>query len=300
VRPLDEKGATALKIIIDGNNIAMRNHFKLPNMKSSKGTHTGAIYGFLSTVLMLKHKFQPSEIVVAWDGGRAAWRKELYPEYKGNRERKESLNVFFDQLKIIREICKSLNVKTYWNFGCEADDLIALEIIKNRSENFQTIVYSSDEDFAQLVNEQTFLVSPATNEKNDVLGKLECNAKEFLYSKCIAGDSSDNIKGLAGIGHITALKTVKRIKPKSIECLNSNEAHRIYAGSGKRWWQVGTSTYHNIIFRNYKMMCLEFGVLQLPSDLSEPVVGKFNPAVLDLHFQDLDFSKYSSKIDDFK
>ncbi len=264
-------------LIIDGNNIAMRNHFKLINLRNSKGKATGAIHGFLSTLLNLSEQHKPTSIVIAWDGGRAAWRRELYPDYKANRTGRDSEDsqAFFAQAADLRKICDHLDISTYHELGHEADDLIAYHTI-NSNDSSSVVIYSNDEDFVQLSSPSTKIFNPSTDRETSVLkSEYKCSALDYLFSKSIAGDSSDNIKGISGVGIKTALKVVRRIGPLSIHDLGSDRAIATYKASGKRWQDVTKDVFNNVILRNYHMMSLSYALTRLEKTPA-PIVGNYD------------------------
>lgn len=283
-------------LLIDGNNIAMRNHFKLPYLKNSHGTLTGAIHGFLSTLLVVNRDIRPDKIVIAWDGGRSAWRKELYPEYKADRESTAITSTFRAQSDILRIICRSLNVTTLFHEGVEGDDMIADEVAKLR--NNTAVIYSSDEDFLQLCDAGVRVLSPSGDKFISPEEKLGCAGWEHILAKSYAGDSSDNIKGLAGIGKKTALDMVRKAKLMSFSDFGKPYAMAQYANGGKRWRDITMADITDIVLRNYRMMSFDYAIKQLPKDI-KPVVGKFDSKLLASHFNELELKRHSSNIAEF-
>jgi DNA polymerase I len=290
-------------IIIDGNNIAMRNFHKLPELKNNSGEPTGAIYGFFNTLLLLDNKFKPDEFVICWDGGRAAWRRELYPEYKANRVRSETADLFYPQLEAIRRMCGMLNnVQTLHVIGYEADDLIAARVFALK-ENYQNIkIYSSDEDFVQLVDFGVSVINPKNDEPTEVLKKYDCSARYYLYAKCMAGDSSDNIFGFRGVGIPTALKFVKSINPSSIHGLSSDDVFAKAAKAGKAISQLNRETFSSIVMRNYNMMSLEYAASIADNEkiLQNLTTGNFQEDALLEEFSRYNLTRHKERIQQFK
>lgn len=290
-------------IIIDGNNIAMRNFHKLPELRNSAGESTGAIYGFFNTLLLLDNKFKPDEFIVCWDGGRAAWRKDLYPEYKANRVRSESADLFYPQLEVIRRICDMLNnVQTLHVIGYEADDLIAARVFALKEGYNNIKIYSSDEDFVQLVDFGVAVINPKNDEPTEVLKKYDCSARHYLYAKCMAGDSSDNILGFRGVGIPTALKFIKKINPASIHNLSSENVFKKAAKSGKVIGQLTRETFSSIVMRNYNMMSLEYAASIADNEkiLASLRVGAFQEEALLEEFSRYNMTRHKERIQQFK
>jgi 5'-3' exonuclease len=290
-------------IIIDGNNIAMRNFHKLPELRNKVGEPTGAIYGFFNTLLLLDNKFKPDEFIICWDGGRAAWRRELYPEYKANRVRSETADLFYPQLEAIRRMCGLLNnVQTLHVIGYEADDLIAARVFALK-ENYQNIkIYSSDEDFVQLVDFGVSVINPKNDEPTEVLKKYDCSARLYLYAKCMAGDSSDNIFGFRGVGIPTALKFIKGINPSSIHGLSSEEVFSKAAKAGKAISQLTRETFSSIVMRNYNMMSLEYAasIAENEKILQNLTAGNFQEDALLEEFSRYNLIRHKERIQQFK
>lgn len=290
-------------IIIDGNNIAMRNFHKLPELRNKSGEPTGAIYGFFNTLLLLDNKFKPDEFLVCWDGGRAAWRKELYPEYKANRVRGETANLFYPQLEVIRRICDLLNnVNTLHVIGYEADDLIAARVFALKESYNNIKIYSSDEDFVQLVDFGVSVINPKNDEPNELLKKYDCSARQYLYAKCMAGDSSDNIFGFRGVGIPTALKFIKKINPSSIHGLSSENVFKKAAKYGKVISQLNRETFSSIVMRNYNMMSLEYAASIADNEkiLASLRAGSFQEDALLEEFSRYNLTRHKERIQQFK
>ena len=282
-------------LLIDGNNVAMRNHFKLPYLKNSRGTLTGAIHGFLSTLLVVNRDIRPDKIVIAWDGGRSAWRKELYPEYKADRESTAITSTFRAQSDVLRIICRSLNVTTLFHEGVEGDDMIADEVAKLR--NSTAVIYSSDEDFLQLCDAGVRVLSPSGDKFISPEEKLGCSGREHILAKCLSGDSSDNISGLKGIGKKTALAMVRKLGACTYEDL-VRRAPSMVNGNGKRWDSFKAEDVQELVTRNFMMMSFDYATKQLPKGI-KPVVGKFDSKLLASHFNELELKRHSSNIAEF-
>jgi 5'-3' exonuclease len=213
-------------LLVDGEWNLKRNFLKRQDL-FSKGEHCGGSFGFLDSLRSITDKVMPDRVVVFWDGVMSGkFRKDIYPMYKGNRENKswDEESYYFTAEELTEEeerkystIKQKIKVKNYLEELCirqvevefvEADDLLAL-YVKNKNKDEQIVIYSSDKDFLQLIDEDVVLVRPSdgktitTKNFKEVMGYTHENA---LFVKCLEGDVSDNITGVKGIG-LTKLKT---------------------------------------------------------------------------------------------
>jgi DNA polymerase-1 len=218
------------ELLIDGEWNLKRNFMKRQDL-FSKGEHCGGSYGFLDSLRSIVDKTMPDRVVVFWDGIMSGvFRKEIYPMYKGNRENKswDEESYYFTEEEIDEEkarkysrLKQKIKVKNYLEELCirqveveyvEADDLLGL-YVKNRSKDSQILIYSSDKDFHQLIDENVSVIRPSDGKLitiqnfKDVFGYTHKNA---LFFKCFEGDDSDNIDGVKGVG----LKNLKTYFPR--------------------------------------------------------------------------------------
>lgn len=189
-------------LIIDGNNLLFR-AYHVSALTDKKGRRVSGIFGTMKMFPILLEKFAADNVVVCWDQGRSKVRLRLYPEYKKKRDenrKPEELEQIEYQRRVCREIFDLLPVRQISVEGVEADDVIGYLCEKIRGEK---IVVSNDQDFFQLVKEGTKLFLPnrgtiVTHENVDrVLG---FPVKHYILWKSMVGDTSDNIKGIHGIG----------------------------------------------------------------------------------------------------
>lgn len=216
-------------LLIDGDNLLKRNFMKRQTM-FSKGEHCGGSFGFLDSLRSISEKVIPDRVVVLWDGVMSGkFRRDIYPSYKGKRDKSwEEESYYFTDEEIREEeerkysiLKQKIKVKNYLEELCvrqveveyiEADDLLGL-YIKNKREDEQIVIYSSDKDFLHLIDEKVCLVRPSdgkiitTENFKEVIGYTHKNA---LFFKCLEGDVSDNITGVKGVG----LKKLKTYMPR--------------------------------------------------------------------------------------
>jgi DNA polymerase I len=195
-------------LLIDAQNLFYRGYHV-----STKVNKEGArISGILNTLQMLPnilHKFKPTRVILAWDYGKCEARLKLYPEYKGHRRQgmsEEELENIKWQLKIAQRACKHLPVTQLSIPNIEADDTIGYLAGKLKGEK---IIISNDQDFLQLVDKDTSVFMPLKKKRitnKTIKSFLGFDPAYFIYWKSIMGDSSDNIKGVKGIGPKTFAK----------------------------------------------------------------------------------------------
>ena len=134
---------------------------------TSKGQDVSAIFGFLNTLLEIQKKHNPSHIAVAFDLSGSTFRHDIYPEYKANRD--ETPEAIKFSIPIIKDLLKSFNIPILEMKGFEADDIIGTIAKKASIESFRTFMVTPDKDYAQLVDDNTFMLKPARGGKEEDL-----------------------------------------------------------------------------------------------------------------------------------
>jgi len=217
-------------LLIDGNNTLHRAYWVANNigkpLVNSKGINTGSIFAFLKTIKSNADQFNADKIYIAWDkklGNKENFRKTLTEgTYKGNRNQERNKAVYGEADAIV-EVTTALGIKNIFPGNLEADDVISWlskEILGKK------IIVSVDNDFAQLVNADTSFYNPVKKLLVDVNNFVEhygLTPEEFVIYKCIAGDKSDNVQGIEGVGKIRGQKLAKQWvakDPKALELCN--------------------------------------------------------------------------------
>ena len=196
-------------ILVDGSGYIFRAFYALPPMSREDGTPVNAVFGFTSMLLKLSEDMEGENILVVFDAARTTFRNEIYKEYKANRsEPPEELVPQFDLIKKATTAIglKSLEVENY-----EADDIIATYVKIAKKENIETLVISSDKDLMQLIQDGVSLYDPMKNIKigpEAVLEKFGVSPDKVIDVQALAGDSSDNVPGVPGIGVKTASQLI--------------------------------------------------------------------------------------------
>lgn len=218
-------------MLIDGQNAAIRHYCANPTLNSS-GDPIGMIVGFLNGLRSLVGKFKPKLVIIAWDGEDGSKRRrKLFPEYKANRK-PPKLNRFYEesfdseenriwQMITLIKLLSHLPVIQVYVKTCEADDVISC-LCRGLFKEDKKIIVSSDKDFYQLINDDTTIYSLTKKELIDELSMINSFGilpRHFSMAKALAGDGSDCIPGIKGVG----FKTLKKKFPE----LSTNESFEL-------------------------------------------------------------------------
>ncbi|OSS41862.1 DNA polymerase I [Desulfurella amilsii] len=194
--------------LIDGNSFLYRFFYAIKNL-SSNDFPTSVIFGFSRLLLSLK---DASYILICFDSKEKTFRKEMFDDYKKQRPlMPQTLAV---QIEPTKEIIKAFGVKYLEIAGFEADDIIAT-LANQFNKNYDVIIVTQDKDLYQLVNDSIFIYDPVKNVTYDykkTVEKFEIEPAQISDFLALAGDSSDGIPGINGIGLKTAVKLLKDYK----------------------------------------------------------------------------------------
>lgn len=202
--------------IIDGKSVFYRGYYAMPNLTTKDGTPTGGVYGFCAMALELIKRLRPDYVCVAWDKPKTNIRRRLaiYPDYKAGR--KPAPPDFYTQIPILHEVLEAFNWPLYELDDYEADDIMHSMAIKAHNQGLETMLITSDLDALQSLDEHTHLYAlkkGLTNiERFDPKAfeeKYGIKVSQFLDSKALKGDGSDNIPGVPGIGEKTAAQLLQ-------------------------------------------------------------------------------------------
>ena len=193
--------------LFDGSAFLYRSFFALPSLTTSSGFPTGAIYGFLRSILAVLKTEKPNYMAIAFDLPAPTQRKLAYSEYKSQRPpTPDPLKV---QIPVIKELINLLGIKLLEMPGYEADDLIAYLTQKAKKEGFRVKIYSPDKDVLQLVEgSQVVVINPISEEvfdENKVIEKFGVLPQKLADYLALVGDKTDNIEGVKGVGPKTAI-----------------------------------------------------------------------------------------------
>ena len=191
--------------IIDGNSIFMRYFYAIPEKFNSDGIPVHGLLAFCRFILNFIRDYNPSSVLVVFDKCYNNFRKQISPEYKVNRTKLSDSAK--DQLNLSFEFCQKSGIPVEFHSEYEGDDLIGSFVHQNPSEEF--IIMSTDKDLCQLVQSNVYIFNPFTKtliDQDFVYTKYNVPARHFHLFLALTGDSSDNIKGIPGVGPKTAAK----------------------------------------------------------------------------------------------
>ncbi|MBD22304.1 MAG: DNA polymerase I [Alphaproteobacteria bacterium] len=193
-------------VLVDGSGYIFRAYYALPPMYRSDGLPVNAVFGFCNMLLKLVEDIQAEkggniEIAVIFDAARETFRNQIYSEYKANRsDPPDDLKPQFD---IIKKVPEHFNLKSIEYKGFEADDLIASYSKIAIEKNKKVTIVSSDKDLMQLIDKNILMFDPLKKKeigRESVFEKFGVYPEKVIDVQALAGDSSDNIPGVPGIG----------------------------------------------------------------------------------------------------
>ncbi len=195
-------------LIVDGNSIMNRAFYGVRPLVTRSGIQTNAVYGYLTILKKHLDAIKPDYAAVAFDLKAPTFRHKMYGEYKAGRHK--TPDELLSQVPYIKEATALLGIKTLCVEGFEADDILG-----TLSANFddESYIVTGDRDSLQLVSDKTTVILASTGEDivytpSEIAQKYSLPPKKLIDVKALAGDSSDNIPGVAGIGEKTAIKLI--------------------------------------------------------------------------------------------
>ncbi len=205
--------------LIDGSGYIFRAYYALPPLtRKSDGMPTGAVSGFCSMLFKLledsksrENLEKPSHFAVIFDSARKNFRNEIYSDYKGNRS--DAPDDLIPQFEFIRKSVLAFNLPSIEMLNYEADDLIATYVEQILKVGAKVTIVSSDKDLMQLYKKGVRIYDPMKNKfivDDDVLNKFGVTADKVIDVQSLAGDSSDNVPGVPGIGIKTAAELINK------------------------------------------------------------------------------------------
>lgn len=195
--------------LVDGSGYIFRAFYAIPPLTSPDGIPVNAVLGFSNMFMRLTQKIECDYCLVLFDAKRANYRNEIFADYKGTR--KEIPEELIPQFPIIREASDALNIHHLEMEGYEADDLIATYARQAREKGYEVVVVSADKDLMQLIRDGVELFDPMKDKfftPEDVKEKFGVYPDKVVDVQALAGDSIDNVPGVAGIGIKTAAQLI--------------------------------------------------------------------------------------------
>lgn len=282
-------------VLIDGNNLMFRSYYATMYsgniMKNSKGTPTNALYGFINMLNKIITEEKPEYMLVAFDKGKT-FRHEECSSYKGGRI--ETPDDLKQQFVIVKELLTLMKVKWFEIDNYEADDIIGtLASYIDSSSEYSGVIVSSDKDLLQLISDKVIVkhlkqTGHIWMDRDTFYNEYGIEPINMIDLKAIAGDSSDNIKGVQGIGEKGALKLLTEYK--TLENIYSNIDN--ITGKTKEKLSLGKEDafLSKKLVTIYKNVPLDFSLEDLKYEevLSDELIDKY---------KELEFFSLVKKID---
>ena len=203
--------------LVDGSGYIFRAYYALPPLtRKSDGLPVGAVSGFCNMLFKLledsksnDNSEKPTHFAVIFDSARKNFRNDIYSEYKGNRS--DAPDDLIPQFEFIRKSVLAFNLPSIELINYEADDLIATYVEQILSKGAKATIVSSDKDLMQLYRKNVRIYDPMKNKfinEEDVNNKFGVKPEKVVDVQALAGDSTDNVPGVPGIGVKTAAELI--------------------------------------------------------------------------------------------
>ena len=296
-----DTGFNSRVLIVDALNTFMRSYAAIPTLDDN-GNHIGGMAGFMKSLGFAIRSFKPTRVVLVFDGkGGSQRRRKIYKEYKANRKPPTRLNRSYDmttdeqekenmkyQLVSLVEMVECLPVSILALDNIEADDTIAYMSELVTKNGGTSIIYSTDKDFLQMVNENVKVYNPVKKKTFDVDIILETygvHPDNFVFFRSLLGDKSDNIDGIKGAGEKTLLKYVPEFADPNVE-VNLNLIEQKYTDIKKKP-KVIESILDNSSIVNRNMQLMNLRDVDINIDAKMKILHKFEESCPPLRKSDL-------------
>ncbi|MBU4140472.1 MAG: DNA polymerase I [Candidatus Omnitrophica bacterium] len=199
-------------LLIDGNSFCYRAFYAIRGLSTSKGQPTNAIYGFVAMLNKLRAEHRPDYLAVTFDLKGPTFRHKRFADYKVHRKpMPDELSV---QFPVIKRILRAYRIPIFEKEGYEADDIIATLAKKLADTELEVLIVTGDKDILQLVSNAVKVIN--AHKDNLILDeawvkkRFGVGPEKVIEIMALAGDASDNIPGVPGIGEATAIELIKR------------------------------------------------------------------------------------------
>jgi DNA polymerase-1 len=199
-------------ILIDGSAVVYRGYFAFIRnpLINSRGENTGAIFAFINSLTKIINDIKPDYIAVAFDTPKPTFRHKMHADYKSTRAKAPADLV--EQFPWIDKVVEGFNIKVIRIEGYEADDIIGTLSEQAAKKGLETLLFSGDKDFFQLVKDNVKILHPRDFEIMDAKGvkaKFGVPPEKVIDTLALMGDTSDNIPGIPGVGPKTAVSLIE-------------------------------------------------------------------------------------------
>ena len=264
-------------VLIDGSGYIFRAYYALPPMFKSDGTPVNAVFGFSNMLLKLVEDIQEEKggfvsIAVIFDASRETFRNKIYPQYKANRS--DPPEDLIPQFQLIKKVPESFNLQSIELQGYEADDLIASYCVQAISQKKKVTIISADKDLMQLIRPNVTMIDPMKKSQvteKTVFEKFGVLPNKVIDVQALAGDSTDNVPGIPGIGPKIAAQLINEYQ--SLEKLLENSE------------KIKQEKRRDSIIQNREMAIISKKLVTLREDINLP------KSIDELKFQPLNVEK---------
>lgn len=195
--------------LVDGSGFIFRAYYALPPLTRKDGTPINAVMGYCNMVWRLIAETKTDSLAVIFDTASKTFRNDIYSDYKANRS--EAPEDLVPQFSLIREATEAFNIPYIELKGYEADDIIATYATQAYKAGWDVEIISSDKDLMQLVKDNVKMIDPMKMidiGREEVFKKFGVYPEKVIDVQALAGDSTDNIPGIPGIGIKTAAELI--------------------------------------------------------------------------------------------
>ena len=289
-------------VLIDGNSIMNRAFYGIMGSKmltTKDGKYTNAVYGFLAILFKLIEDIKPQYMVVAFDLKAPTARHKLYEGYKATR--KGMPEELAEQMPMIKEILRAMNIDIVEKEGYEADDVLGTLSRYGEKQGLEVTILSGDRDTFQLATDKITIRIPRTKggktetdlfDRNKIIETYGIEPKQLIEVKGLQGDTSDNIPGVPGIGEKTALKLIQEYQTidNLYQKLEAGEANI----KGKQRENIENNKDLAILSRTLGTINLE---VPIEDTLENFKVEEWNVPEVYRIFKELNFKRYIERFD---
>jgi DNA polymerase I-like protein with 3'-5' exonuclease and polymerase domains/5'-3' exonuclease len=243
-------------VLVDGNALLHRAYHATPPLTTKNGELVNAVYGFTAMLLKAVDDLKPDFMAIAWDEKGPTFRHQAYTQYKATRG--PSDDALGNQYKRVHEVSKALNIPEFSLSGYEADDLIgtlARQAVEAQ-KNLEVIILTGDRDIMQVIDKNIKVLMPKKTLADvglygidEFVERFGFSPKQMIDYKALAGDQSDNIPGVAGIGEVSATKLIKEFgsvekiyQPKNLKTLPTRMQTLLAEGAESAAMSKGLAT----------------------------------------------------------
>lgn len=279
-------------LIIDALNMFVRAYIVNPSI-STNGNPVGGVLGFLGILRKLVRESKPDQVIICWDGpGGSLKRRHIVKEYKEGRkplrknyevqgmdEQSETANKVWQQYLVL-DIINNMPIIQLVLEGVEADDIISYVASHSAYKGWQKVIVSSDKDFIQLLDDETILLRPTQKQimtAKTVTEDFGISPENFVLARAIAGDNSDNLKGVPRAGLATIAKRLPFLSESKQHNLGTIYDFCRDQESKIKFFD-NVQQYFDLVEKNYKVMNLT------PPSISPQGKNKINHSILNFDF----------------